>query len=58
MPTQLNHHTYCKLIAEDIEVMCKSMPDNLERRHIIDVLKWSVKEIYDEPYKDPNDEAN
>jgi len=37
---------YVRLIDEDIVAMCKGMPDSLERRHIIDVLKHSVEALY------------
>lgn len=50
---EINHVAYCKLIAEDIDVIGKCIPDpdNLERIHIIKVLKNSVDLMFDEPYK-------
>jgi hypothetical protein len=51
MPTQLNKHTYQKLIDQDIKELEKYMPNNsLEKNHIIDILKWSVNEIYNKQH--------
>jgi len=45
--TQLNKQTYQQLIKEDIEQLNKFMPEHsLERKHIVDVLNWSVNQIY------------
>lgn len=43
----LNKQAYQKLIQEDIEELEKYMPEHsLEKKHIIDVLKWSVRNLY------------
>ena len=47
MSININEKAYQKLIDEDIESMKIHMPDNLERKHIIDVLNWSVKKLYE-----------
>ena len=46
--TIINRAAYQRLIDEDIQELRK-LPDTLERRHIEDVLKWSVGAIYDDP---------
>lgn len=47
MGTKLNEKAYQKLIDENIEALEKYMPEHsLEKKHTIDVLKWSVKQIY------------
>jgi hypothetical protein len=47
MGTTLNKKAYTKLIDENIEELEKYMPEHsLEKRHIIDVLKWSIKTLY------------
>ena len=47
MGIQLDKKAYEKLIQEDIEVMNKYMPEeSLERKHIVEVLKWSIDKIY------------
>lgn len=47
MSIQLNKETYQKLIDQDIEQLNKFIPEHsLERKHIIEVLKWSVDKIY------------
>jgi uncharacterized protein (UPF0216 family) len=52
MGIMLEKKAYEKLIEEDIEVMNKYMPEeSLERKHIVEVLKWSVGQIYDQPKK-------
>lgn len=44
---QLNEHAYQKLIDENIEALNKYMPEHsLEKKHTIEVLKWSVQQIY------------
>ena len=51
MGTQLNKATYEKLINENIEALEKHMPEHsLEKKHTIEVLKWSVDEIYGDKY--------
>jgi hypothetical protein len=46
--TDLNRKAYQDLIDEDIEYIEKYFPKHsLEKMHIIEILKWSVKEIYD-----------
>jgi hypothetical protein len=52
---KLAYDTYCKLITEDIDVMCESMSDNLERKHIIEVLKDSVFQHYGRQYMNCNE---
>jgi len=45
---QLNKEAYQKLIDENIAALEKHMPEHsLEKKHTIEVLKWSVKQIYD-----------
>jgi uncharacterized protein (UPF0216 family) len=47
MGTKLNKEAYTKLINENIEELNKHMPENsLEKKHTIEVLKWSVDELY------------
>ena len=47
MGIQLNEQAYQKLIDENIEALEKYMPKySLEKKHIIEVLKWSVTQIY------------
>lgn len=48
--TRLNREGYVKLIEEDIAEMNKHMAEmSLERRHIEDVLRWSITALYGEP---------
>jgi len=47
MGIQLNEQAYQKLIDENIKALNKHMPEHsLEKKHTIEVLKWSVKQIY------------
>ncbi len=47
MGTQLNEKYYTKLIDENIAALEKHMPQHsLEKKHTIEVLKWSIKELY------------
>ena len=46
MPLRINRRAYETLIEGDIKRMCKEMPDSLERKHIIDVLEYSVEMHY------------
>ena len=47
MGIQLDERAYQKLIDENIVALEKYMPEHsLEKKHSIEVLKWSVKEIY------------
>lgn len=47
MEIQLDEHAYQKLIDENIEALNKYMPEHsLEKKHTIEVLKWSVQQIY------------
>ena len=47
MGIQLDEHSYQKLIDENIDALNKHMPEHsLEKKHIIEVLKWSVQQIY------------
>ena len=44
----LNKDSYIKMINENIDSLEKYMPEHsLEKDHIVQVLNWSVKEIYD-----------
>lgn len=48
MGIQLDKKAYQKLIDEDVKALEKYMPEHsLEKRHVIAVLEWSIKEIYD-----------
>lgn len=50
MGTQLDRKSYQKLIDEDIAELEKHMPlHSLEKKHAIEVLKWSVDQIYGKP---------
>jgi hypothetical protein len=55
MGGMLNKDGYQKLIDGDIEALEKHMPEHsLEKKHIIEVLKWSVEKIYyQKSCKDP-----
>jgi len=47
MGIQLDEHAYQRLIDENIEALNKYMPEHsLEKKHTIEVLKWSVQQIY------------
>ena len=49
MGTNLNREAYQNLIDENIQELNKFMPEHsLEKKHIIDVLNWSVRKIYGE----------
>lgn len=49
MTIQLNKEAYQQLIDDDIKELNKHMPEHsLERKHIVDVLNWSVSKIYPE----------
>jgi hypothetical protein len=43
---ELNRESYAQLIEQDIQVIENTMPDSLERKHIIGVLKASVEKYY------------
>jgi hypothetical protein len=50
MGIQLDENAYQKLIDENIEALNKYMPEHsLEKKHTIEVLKWSVQQIYHRP---------
>ena len=50
MSIQLNRNSYEKIIAENIKAIQKNMPEySLEKQHTIDVLKWSIDQIYGKP---------
>lgn len=52
MGTTLNKKAYQRLIDENIEALEKHMPEHsLEKKHTIEVLKWSVVEIYEQSQK-------
>ena len=47
MGTQLNEQAYTKLIEQNIEALEKHMPKHsLEKKHTIQVLRWSIREQY------------
>lgn len=46
MTIKVNENTYTQLIEEDIKELEKYMPNTLERKHIIEVLKKSIKLEY------------
>jgi hypothetical protein len=47
MSVQLNKSAYEDLIIDDIIEILRHMPEHsLEKKHIIEVLKWSIKQIY------------
>ena len=47
MGTDLNRKGYQKMIDEDIEELENYLPKHsLEKKHIIEVLKWSVVQLY------------
>ena len=47
MGTDLNRKGYQQVIDEDIEELEKYMPKHsLEKKHIIEVLRWSVTQLY------------
>lgn len=47
MGTDLNEKGYQQLIDENIAELEKYMPEHsLEKKHIIEVLKWSVRQLY------------
>lgn len=53
----LNKHGYQQLIDQNIEALEKYMPKHsLEKKHTIEVLKWSVKQIYGSDGNQPNSE--
>jgi hypothetical protein len=45
MDTKMNEEQYRKMISLDIEFL-KQLPDSLERKHIISILKESVEMYY------------
>lgn len=48
----INKKAYCELIEQDLAVLNKHMPESsLEKTHIIEVLNWSIKQLYGEPEK-------
>ena len=54
----LNKAGYQKLIDGNIEELEKYMPKySLEKKHTIEVLKWSVKQIYEREGKTSNKES-
>jgi hypothetical protein len=57
MSFKMNKNAYQKLIDENISEIEKYMPDSLERRHTIDILKESVRMHYNQkPVLLPSDE--
>lgn len=58
MGIQLDEHAYQKLIDENIEALNKYMPEHsLEKKHTIEVLKWSVQQIYHRALAKPSNDA-
>lgn len=54
MSTKLDEHAYKKLIDENILALNKYMPKHsLEKKHIIAIMEWSIKEIYHKYDKNP-----
>jgi len=50
MSCTLNKEAYTKLVKEDIEALNVSMEEHsLERRHIEEVLRWSIQSLYAAP---------
>ena len=48
----INKTAYCELIEKDIEALNKYMPESsLEKKHIVEILNWSVKQLYGETEK-------
>ncbi len=48
--SNLTKKAYIKIIEEDIVELCAVMPINsLEKRHIIEVLTWSIDALYPSP---------
>jgi hypothetical protein len=46
---KLNYTGYTELIKADIEALNKAMSEySLERRHIVEVLNWSIEALYGE----------
>jgi len=59
MGIQLNEQTYQKLIDENIEALNEYMPEHsLEKKHTVEVLKWSVKQIYHRGEEESSNEAS
>jgi transcription elongation factor Elf1 len=50
MSSKLNRHAYQEMIDGDVAALVRDMPDNLERRHIENILKDSVRVYYDCPH--------
>jgi hypothetical protein len=45
--TQMNEETYREFIQWDISALELHMPEySLEKRHIKEVLKWSIDQLY------------
>lgn len=47
----MSKDTYIKTIDENIKWLLSNTSDSLERRHIVDVLKWSINNIYSDKEK-------
>ena len=52
---KINKIAYEKLIAEDIQWLKSYTEDTPERRHIVDVLNYSIKLIYGKSNSNPTD---
>lgn len=52
MSLTLNRWAYEKLISENIEWLERLHPGpSLEKEHIKDIMQWSIKVNYDEPFR-------
>lgn len=48
----INKKSYCELIENDIQALNKYMPaHSIEKNHIIETLRWSIKQLYNEAEK-------
>lgn len=46
MSFKVNKETYEKIIREDLQWIIKNTNPDLEQKHIISVLNWSVTQLY------------
>lgn len=54
MSVQLNKKSYESLINGDIEWLTNNTEDTIERRHIIETLKWTINELYNDSRRSKN----
>ena len=52
MSSPLYPHVYAQLIEDEIEWLYMNSPDCMQRRHIIDVMRESVKEYEERGYEE------